>query len=235
MWNAVENKVAAADFFLSEMGRDLVPPEATDRTMAAIAASTGAVLGHTWQGRLYHHLDAFLAMARSVPDIVRCCFGIDPVMGRWLSTLDAGEIARREAFQRKFDKPFGLFKQLPLSGARNVTLHRQGTAPVEVQITGRWGIYTGGPLERIPESEMPAIIPGDDPASMWAQTLPPQPIRPRAIDFWMIVDSASGQARVELFPECKSFLEQARQLVMEARANSQQEHGTAKITSPPAY
>jgi hypothetical protein len=238
MWNAVENKVAAAEFFLTEMGRDLVPPEATDRAMAAIAASTGAIVSHPWQGRLYHHFDAFLAMTRSVPDIVRCCFGFDPskAMRPWLDSLDTAEITRRKAFDARFQKPFEDFKRLPLSGARNVTLHRHGAAPVEVQITGRWGVYTGGPLERVPESETPGIATlVHDPGWMYAATLPPQPIRPSANDFWLLVDSVSGQTRIELFPECKLFLERARQLVTEAKTICPQEYGAEKITPPPAY
>jgi hypothetical protein len=171
MWDAIEHKLDGAEFFFGEMGRDLVSPAVGNPTMAAIAISTGATVGHPWQQRFYHHLDAFLALARSVPDIVRCCFGIDPVMGSWLSSLDPAERARRQAFQAKFTKPYEDFKKLPLSGVRNVALHR-GVTPVEVQITGRWGVYTGGPLEIVPESETPTIVAGNDPSLMWASTEP---------------------------------------------------------------
>jgi hypothetical protein len=200
--------------------------------MAAIAISSGAVVGHPWQRRFYHHLDAFLAITRSVPDIVRCCFGIDPVMGSWLNSLTRAEITRRKAFQGKFDKLFADFKQLPLSGARNVTLHRSGVAPVEVQITGMWGVYTGGPLERVPESETPIIVAGNDPALMVASMQPPLSIEPRASDFSLIVAIASGQQRIQLFPECKEFLQKAKNLVEEARMICQAEHGVEKITPP---
>lgn len=235
MWDAIERKLDGADFFFSEMGRDLISPAVGNPTMAAIAVSTGAVVGHPWQRRFYHHLDALLAITRSVPDIARCCFGIDPVMHRWLDTLDGAEIARREAFQVRFNKPFEDFKQLPLCRARNVTYHRLGVTPVEVQITGRWGVYTGSPIERVPESEMPEIVAGDDPALMVAAMQPPQSIEPRASDFSLIVATASGETRIELFPECRKFLEEAKRLVEEARTIWKQEHGSENITPPPTY
>jgi hypothetical protein len=216
MWDAIEHKLDGAEFFFGEMGRDLVSPAVGNPTMAAIAISTGATVGHPWQQRFYHHLDAFLAIARSVPDIVRCCFGFDPVMGSWLSSLDTAERARRQAFQAKFTKPYEDFKKLPLSGVRNVALHR-GVAPVEVQITGRWGVYTGGPLEIVPESETPTIVAGNDPSLMWASTEPSQGIAPRPSDFSFIVTTASGPTKMDLFPECNKFLEEARKLVEEAR------------------
>jgi hypothetical protein len=235
MWDAIENKLDGADFFFGEMGRDLIPPYVGNPTMTAIAISSGAVVGHPWQRRFYHHLDAFLAITRSVPDIVRCCFGIDSSkpMRHWLSSLDPAEIARRKAFQGKFDKLFVDFKQLPLSGARNVTLHRSGVAPVEVQITGKWGVYKGGPLERVPESETPTIVAGNDPALMVASMQPPQSIEPRASDFLVIVATASGQQKMQLFPECKEFLQKAKNLVGEARKICQDEHGSGRITPPP--
>jgi len=235
VWDAIEHKLDGADFFFGEMGRDLIPPYVGNPTMAAIAVSTGAVVGHPWQRKFYHHLDAFLAITRSVPDIVRCCFGIDDSskpMRRWLSSVGPAEIARRKAFQRKFDKLFMDFKQLPLSGARNITLHRSGVAPVEVQITGMWGVYTGGPLQRVPESETPTVVAGNDPALMVASMQPPQSIEPRASDFSLIVATASGPIKIDLFPECKKFLEEARNLVEEARKICQAEHGSAKITPP---
>ncbi len=237
MWDAMESKLEGADFFLSEMGRDLVSPYVGNPTMAAIAFSSGAVLGHPWQRSFYHHLDAFLATTRSVPDIVRCCFGIDPnpVMRRWLDSLDPAEIRRRKAFQAKFARLFADFKQLPLSGARNLTLHRLGVAPVEVQITGKWGVYTGSPVERVPESEMPEIVAGDDPALMVAAMQPAQCIEPRASDFSLIVATDSGPTRLELFPECRKFLQEAKRLVEQARMIWQQEHGSEKITPPPTY
>jgi hypothetical protein len=231
MWDAIEHKLEGAEFFLNEMGRDLVSPAVGNPTMAAIAISSGAVVSHPWQRRFYHHLDAFLAITRSIPDIVRCSFGIDPVLGSWLKSLDPAEIARREEFQTEFTTPFSDFKRLPLSGARNVTMHR-GVAPVEVQINGRWGVYRGGPLERVPESETPEIVAGDDPALMWAATEPSRAIEPRASDFWLIVATAFGTTRLELFPECAKFLQEARNLVKQAGKICQDVHGSEKITPP---
>lgn len=233
MWGAVAYKLRGAEFFLEEMSRDLLPPEVGSPTLAAIA-STGAIIGHPWQGRFYHHLDAFLAMARSIPDIVRCCFGVDPVMHSWMDGLDADEKARRRAFQSKFRKSYNDFKQLPLSTVRNGSLHRQGVPTVEVQTIGRWEVLTGGPLQRMPESETPNISAFHQSDWMYAATIPPQPVRPSAGDFWLVVDGISGPTKTELFPECRSFLEKAKDLVDDARAIFEQTHGSEKLTLPPA-
>ena len=80
LWTAVEFKLEGAQLFLEEMGKDLLPPSITHRESTAAILSAGAIVGHLWQRKFYHHVDAFLAMARSIPDIIQSCFGIDPVM-----------------------------------------------------------------------------------------------------------------------------------------------------------
>lgn len=69
-WRGVDFKLAEARFFLSEMGKDLESPVTRYPQLAAIAA-TGANVAHPWQERFYYHLDAFLAAARSVPEIIQ--------------------------------------------------------------------------------------------------------------------------------------------------------------------
>src|SRR6266704_3362780 len=153
LWSAVEHKLAGAEFFFREMGRDIVPPHLNHPQLAAIAA-TGVIVDNRWQERFYHHFDAFLTMARSIPEIIRSCFGIDPIMRSWISSLDISEVTRRQNFQTQFGQLSRTFTALPLSGARNITLHRTGVPPVKVQVIGRWGTYTGGPLSAIPQSEL---------------------------------------------------------------------------------
>jgi hypothetical protein len=147
-WSAIHKRVAAAEFLLNEMSKDILPPSESARHQPHVAAilATGALVDHPWERRFYPHLDAFLAMTRSVPEIIRCLFGIDtlPALKAWLARLDPAERARRQAFQSQFDVVYKLFAAMPLSGARNVTLHRTGVSPVKARLMGRWGvIYVG--------------------------------------------------------------------------------------------
>lgn len=232
LWSAVEHKLAGAEFFFREMGRDIVPPYLNNPQLAAIAA-TGTIVGNPWQEKFYHHLDAFLAMARSIPEIIRCCFGIDRRMRTWISSLDFSEATRRQTFQTQFEPLSRTFTALPLSGARNVTLHRAGVPPVEVQVIGRWGTYTGGPLTAIPQSELLHIVAVNDPALQWAATEPPQPVQPRPADFSLLIPTGSSASRVELFPECRRFLDAARRLVTDAQQIALAVHGSQPLTPAP--
>src|SRR5882672_5777776 len=116
------------------------PPELQNRvqTIRAGTQSTGAIIGTQWQAAFYAYLDAFLAMSRSVPEVITCCFGEDRsiAMKSWFKGLDAAEQSRRRAFSAQFETGYSTFRALPLSTARNITLHRTGHPPVEVRITG---------------------------------------------------------------------------------------------------
>jgi hypothetical protein len=234
LWSAVEHKLAGAEFFHTEMGRDIAPPHLNSPQLAAIVAA-GVVLHNPWQERFYHHLDAFLAMARSVPEIIRSNFGVDPDrrMYAWFTGLNPPEVARRRRFQGLFEPLSRIFTKLPLSGARNITLHRTGVPPVEVQVIGRWGTYTGGPLSPMPQSELHHVIAGNDPALQFAAAEPPQPLQPQAADFSLLIPAGTTTSSVALFPECQSFLQAARALVSDARKLSVSVHGSQTITPPP--
>jgi hypothetical protein len=204
-------------------------------TRVSAIVATGVILHNPWQERFYHHLDAFLAMARSIPEIIRCCFGIDPDrrMRSWLSSLNPSEVTRRQNFQTQFEPLSRTFTALSLSGARNITLHRTGVPPVEVHVIGRWGAYTGGPLTVLPQSELHHVIAGNDPALQWAATEPPQPVQPRSVDFSLLIPTGSSASRVDLFPECRRFLDAARKLVTDAQQIAYAIHGSQPLTPPP--
>jgi hypothetical protein len=77
---AAEFKLGNARLFLQEMGEDLMPPSLTS-PMAAVMESSGVIVGSPWQqGKFWAHLGAFLAMARSVPDVIQWWCGFDPRM-----------------------------------------------------------------------------------------------------------------------------------------------------------
>jgi hypothetical protein len=234
LWSAIEHKLAGTEFFFREMSQDIVPPHLNHPQLAAIVA-TGVIVGHPWQEKFYHHLDAFLAMGRSIPEIIRCCFGIDRDrrLRAWISGLNPSEATRRQTFQTQFDPLSRSFTALPLSGARNITLHRTGVPPVEVHVIGRWGAYTGGPLAVIPQSELHHVIAGNDPALLWAATEAPQPVQPRSADFYLLIPSGSSASRVELFPECRRFLDAARKLVTDAQQIARAIHGSQSLKPPP--
>lgn len=118
------------------------------------------------------------------------------------------------------------FRNLPLSTAQNITMHRTGFAPVEVTISGRFGVsYTGSPVQRVPDIETRPIAPSDDPADpavLWAATQLPVPVRPIWTDF-----TIAGRP---LFPECEAYLGHAQTLVEHACSIAQQ----VSLTPPPS-
>src|SRR5690242_11621780 len=119
LWAGVELKIENAVFFHEQMGKALAPPERTRMNVGL--QSAGAIIDTCWQRSFYAYLDAFLAMARSVPEIVNACFGTDrgPKMKTWFNGLPAAEQTRRETFAAQLKTTLDTFRALPLSNARN--------------------------------------------------------------------------------------------------------------------
>jgi hypothetical protein len=154
LWAGIDLKHDHAQFHFERMSAALHPPEATAFT--AIMASRGAIIGHEWHRPFYAHLDAFLSAARSIPELIRCCFGYDTDnrMRRWFSALNASERARRRLFSESFEASYVAFRQLPLGTARHESEHRKGYPPATVTTTGLLGVtYAGDPITRLPSSE----------------------------------------------------------------------------------
>jgi hypothetical protein len=230
LWAGVGLKVEHAGFFLRQMQAALDRPR---EQRAAVLEATGAIVDTQWQSAFYANLDGFLVMARSVPEVVKSCFGKDVVnkeMKNWFDALSPAEQKRRADFASAFENSYDTFRNLPLSKARNVSFHRTGyPTGVEVHILGMFGLsYTGNPVERVPIVESRPRGPGDDPndpAVIWASTLPPVPVRPTWTDFQI-----DGKP---LFPECGTYLQQVHDLVAQARAIAKRVHGTDVLTPPP--
>ena len=131
--------------------------------------STGAIMGTNWQTRFYASLDALLAMARAVPDVVQSSFGADavaPDMRAWLKMIPVGELKRRQDFTDQFRPTFEAFRDLPLSRARVATLHRQGETGTTVEVvTWFGGSYSGSAIQRIPDAVTRPMPEGVDPAT----------------------------------------------------------------------
>jgi hypothetical protein len=228
LWAGVELKIENAEFFSEQMGKALLPPDRNPMNIAL--ESTGAIIETRWQRSLYANLDAFLAMVRSVPEIIQACFGADlgsREMKAWFKGLTPAEQTRRKNFAVQFKTVHDTFRGLSLSNARNISLHRTGVAPVEVNITGRFGVsHIGTPIKHVPTSESTHIIAGDDPALQWAATLPPDPVQPTWTDF-----SIDGRP---LFQECQAYLQEARKVVAHASTIVQHVHGNNTVTPPPS-
>jgi hypothetical protein len=77
----------------------------------------------------------------------------------WFDKLTLDERDRREAFKKQFDPDHKPFKRLPLSTARNISVHRTGfVGAVKVTIRGRFGVtYCGSAVEPVPVAETPMI------------------------------------------------------------------------------
>jgi hypothetical protein len=74
LWAGVDRKIEHAGYFLEQMQHSLERPR-NARTARLEAA--GAIVDTQWQLSFYANLDAFLAMARSVPEIIQWHFGDD--------------------------------------------------------------------------------------------------------------------------------------------------------------
>ena len=230
LWAGVGLKVDHAGYFLRQMQAALDRPR---EQRAALLEAAGAIVDTQWQPAFYANLDAFIVMARSVPEVVNSCFGKDTAnkeMRNWFAALSPDEQKRRNDFLTDFENADEAFRNLPLIKARNISVHRAGYPPgVEVQILGCFGIsHIGSPVARVPTAESRPRSAGDDPndpAVMWASTLPPVPVRPTWTDFQI--------DRKPLFPECGTYLREVEALVSEARAIADRVHGTDVLTPPP--
>ena len=230
LWAGVGLKVEHAGFFLRQM------QAALDRLRgqrAAMLEAAGATVDIQWQPAFYANLDAFLVMARRVPEVINSCFGKDTAnkeMRNWFAALSPDEQKRRADFLTAFENAYDAFRNLPLSKARNISVHRAGYPPgVEARIVGSFGVsYIGSAVKRVPTVESRPPSPGDDPndpAVIWASTLPPVAVRPTWTDFQI-----DGKP---LFPECGAYLREVEALVAAARAIAERVHGPGVLTAPP--
>ena len=96
-------------------------------TVQRYANSVGPVIEVRWRQEVSNHTSDFLSAARSVPDIIRSCFGHDMhhTMAAWFSSLPPDERQRRDAFGSAFQAEYKAFNDLPLSKVRIEVDHRQ--------------------------------------------------------------------------------------------------------------
>ena len=221
LWGRAESKLGYAEFHLLKMGDSLQLPRNTAHNVAV--QSSGAILDTGWQRAFWAYFDAFLLEARSVPLIIEACFGADRVgrvMKPWFDALPTPEQDRRRMFRIKFRITRNSFRDLPLTNARDISVHRAGTAPAKVTITGLFGVtYTGGPTELVPISEtrqMPADL-------AWMER--PAPVHPMWTDF--TIDGRS------LFDECHEYLKAANNAIQEGKPIAVDVHAGAPLTPPP--
>ncbi len=222
LWAGVELKLLHSEFHFDMMGRSIQPPEQTWINVAVQAS--GAIIDTGWQRSFYAYLDAFLSTARSVPEIIQCCFGVDlghPEMREWFEERPANERERRLEFKEEFKPHYDSFRALPLGAARHISEHRTGVAPARVRISGLFGLtYIGNPAESVPLSETQQI---EDPNLAFLAKA--NPIQPKWQDF-----DIEGQP---LFPTCREYLNHARALIDEGRRIALQVHGSKSLSFPP--
>jgi hypothetical protein len=221
LWAGIDLKLDNASFHFERMSEALQPPKQDAYTITL--ESSDALVGGNWHRAFYAHLDAFLSMARSVPELIRCCFGMDDSakkMREWFDTLDHDEQKHRREFGDRFKADYDAFRALPLGTARHISEHRTGFAPVTVTVTGRFGLtYSGNPAKPIPISESREM----PPELGWMQKH--MPVRPMWTDF-----KIDGES---LFAVCDDYLRRARALVGDARILAEKVHGNRKLTCPP--
>ena len=222
LWDGVDLKLEHTLFHYTQMVEAL-QPKYDAHTAARVAM--GNIDHSQWQTRFYPHFDAFLMTARSVPEIVKCCFGVDKErkpMKDWYASLTAEERTRRENFNSQFSPAYQRFRGLPLSALRHVIEHRTGVALVEVIVTGYFGVnYVGTPAKRLPATVANTMA---DPGLPWMA----QPV-PVPLPFWNQF-TVDGQP---LFDTMQSYMAALSELVKEAREISAAVHDGHAITTPP--
>ncbi len=103
LWRGVDGKIREAERSYREMGISISPPDHTWENAALVAA--GVDVNRPWQDTFYPHVSTFLAKVRSVPSIIRACFGKDlgsAEMRDWWDRLTPDERLRREDFSDQF-------------------------------------------------------------------------------------------------------------------------------------
>lgn len=219
LWAGADLKAQYARFHFTKMAEVIQPWERT--AINAARQSSGAILDTGWQISIYAYFDAFLSVARSIPEIIQCCFGVDygGPMKEWFGNLPDQEQARRHEFKRQYKTHYETFRALPLGMARHISEHRQGYPPVTVTVNGRFGVtYTGGPAKGIPTIETPEI------SKEFPWMNQSSELRPMWPNF-----AIDGRP---LFDECRNYLEAASTLINAARAISDAVHGTESLTPP---
>jgi hypothetical protein len=86
LWAGVDLKFEHAGFFLGKMQESLERPRGA---RVAMLEASGVIVDTQWQRAFYANLDAFLVMARSVPEVINSCFGKDTAtkeMRDWFAT-----------------------------------------------------------------------------------------------------------------------------------------------------
>jgi len=226
---AVDTKMEHARFFWNRMCEIFDPPRPTQAEVARHATNMASWQRMpNWQWRLYANLDAFLPIARSVPDVAQTLLGVDQRMPadmrRWFDGLPHDEQTRRRSFQAQFQPIFDQFRDLPLSKARNATVHRTGQAGVTVRITTWFGVlYEGSATDHVPEVVTRPVPEGvDPPPGAYSQ---PIALEPMWTDFYL-----DGR---RLFDDLHTYVQEATNVTEAARRIALSVHGADNLTYPP--
>jgi hypothetical protein len=238
MWESIDARVEEADFFLEQMSKDLVPPEmGPNAQLARAIAMTGAIVSHPWQPRFYFHLNAFLAAARSVPEIIMFQFGVDlkatKTVKNWVKKLLHLEQRLRNQFADRFRPSLEGIAQDPVSTARNITVHRQGTAPVNVAVVDAWGnAHQAGPTTHLDDAAAAPIG-----AELAAGEQAPAQLAPKWSDFELTLHLPPPALPrvVPLETALRNYLQAVKKAVVDARLIVQHVYGTLTptLTAPP--
>jgi hypothetical protein len=222
LWRGIDAKLEYAQFHFEKTFEALIPPQVTGH-MAAIEAS-GAIIDHEWQRPFFAHFDAFLSATKSVPEIIKACFGQDDgpnEMRQWFEQLTDDEQIRRSQFSAAFSSALNDFRKMTLSKARNISDHRRGVAPVIGEMGGMFGTYAVSATERAPTTEIRDV----EPEYGWL--VRPIPIRPTWTDFYI--------GSEPLFGASKSYLEAARSLRQTGSEIEVRIHSGKSLTDPPGF
>jgi hypothetical protein len=174
----------------------------------------------------YAEFDAFLTMARSVPELIQACFGTQEMPPKyvrdWFDGLDPGEKLRRAKFTTQFESIYRAFQNLPLSNRRTAILQRAGGAGVQVLIVDRFGVSPD--TEAVPGAQSTPIASDADPSFPVPRSAQASCVEPSWTDLYI-----DGHP---LYDEVVDYLEQVSNLIAAAHKISAEVHGAQSLTVP---
>jgi hypothetical protein len=223
LWAGIAHKLDNAKFHYEGMTYALRPPKPRPQNLLLMTTVPTFDDSSVRHRAFYAHFDAFLSATHSIPEIIRCCFGVDEghrIMKAWFKDRAAAEQERRRRFNARFKPVYDAFKEMTLGCARHISEHRTGFAPVIVTINRRFGVtYIGDPLTPLPNTAPPTS------QSTYGGMPPPILLGPSWADFVI-----NGEP---LFDACRSYVDHAEALIERARALVAEVHGDGELSRPP--
>jgi hypothetical protein len=254
LWAGVDLKIENAQFHFDAMIR-VLQPQSPERVGTYTIEGMGTVISGSWHRPFYAHFDAFLSASRSVPEIIRCCFGVDTFIepDRRVSRIRLSDKTSRLRPRQVVPKPAHGARIMKEWYEARTADERERRSEFQEKFKLDYDAFRTLPLSTArnisehrtgaapvtvkvtgrfgvvydggPTRPIPTSETREMPSGFGFLSNPPTPVQPTWADF--NIDGAP------LFETCRDYLDSARDLADRARALAQEVHGESEITRPP--